>query len=344
MEDLKKKFKEIDSFEKELSLLSALLERIEIEKIPLFYSEEFISELKTISNSFLYLQRLDVNAFNLLIDTFDRDYSEKANIIHFIKTSILSQFSETELNYLKLNHLSLTKFFQKNKDYLSYYQESLYLPFKELSTLNRKEVDNFFILKKEYELNYLKSSKYFIFHKEFKSTLIKDSAYNKPVYLGLKHLQQKENNIFMEGPFFSSKATCPKCNSRIIHLLEGVTKEGSVYCCSNLDCKFFITGNFFLKKGKFDLVKFFDIKDYVEEQRNSSHNRIYHTLYSIKKGFSEIDIEADYFTFFYKYQIEENSIGFRLDKIKYKSKYLYLNIFYQKRHSIYNFLKKFLDS
>ena len=61
----------------------------------------------------------------------------------------------------------------------------------------------------------------------------------------------------------------------------------------------------------FKLINFFKIKDSFEEKRNSSHNRIFHTLSCIKFQDNLIDIVADDFTFFYKYQIEENSIGFR---------------------------------
>lgn len=342
LKDLFNEYLEMNSYEKEIILFNKVLNYIEENNIKSYYSEEFFAELKKFVNKYLNYKEKDINLINLLINTYNRDYSIKSEVIQNIKKIILSRFNNQDLNYLRINHIKLQNIIKEKKELLEAYKDFKFVDNKTLQQLikDKSLITNYFILKKEYEYLHSIQEKYDIFHKKFKSVLLKEHNYNKPVYIGLKHLQQNEN--YMEGPYFKN-IKCPKCGGKIIHLLEGITKEGSIYTCDNLSCKFFINGNFFLKKGQEDLIKYFNIKNIINKKRNSSHHKIFLTLKQSQNKNNYIELETEGFLFKYAYNIEEYTIGLKLVEIEYNFETLNLNEFYSNKYKILNFLNSFFE-
>lgn len=342
MESLKELYLEMNTFEKEIELLSKVLIFLQTKDIKLSYSQDFLKDLQKFVDTYHTFKSQGINLTNLLIDTSNRDYSSKAAAIKGIKGIILDRFSEKDLNYLRINQMHLYDFLREHKKLLTAYVDSRYVNNKQIKeeVSDAKALTNYFILKKEYE--YLKDVKetFAIFTKEYKSVILKEMKYKKPVYIGLKHLHQKK--VYMEGPYFKG-VKCPKCGKRVIHLLEGLTKDGSIYCCENLDCNFFINGNYFLKRGHDDLVNFFNIDRKVCEKRNSSHHKIYQTLIDSQNKKKFIEIESDGFLFRYKYSNEDYYIGMKLIEIEYELETLSLREFYAHKYKIFNFLKYFFE-
>ena len=142
----------------------------------------------------------------------------------------------------------------------------------------------------------------------------------------------------MEGPYLISK--CPKCGNKIMHLLEGI--DGTIYCCSNLNCKFFISGNYFLKKGYVDLIKIFNIK--VNISKNSSHYKVYKTLNDIQYNKKYVEIESEGFKFLYQYSFDkQNSLTMKLFEINYNFETIDLKPFYYYENVIVNFINNFFN-
>lgn len=342
LKELFNEYLEMNSYEKEIILFNKVLNYIEKNNIKTYYSEEFFLELKKFVNIYLSYKEKNINLINLLINTYNRDYSIKADVINSIKQIILSRFNTQDLNYLRINHIKLQNIIKERKELLEAYKEFKFVDNKTLQSVikDKSLITNYFILKTEYEHLNIIQEKYDIFHKIFKSVLLKEHQYNKPVYIGLKHLQQ--NETYMEGPYFKN-IKCPKCGGKIIHLLEGITKDGSIYTCDNLCCKFFINGNFFLKKGQQDLIKYFHIKNDINKKRNSSHHKIFLTLKQSQNKNNYIELETEGFIFRYEYNVEEYTIGLKLVEIEYNLEVLNLNDFYCNKYKILNFLNNFFE-
>lgn len=317
-----------NNFDKELSLLVLVLEYIKEKNIKMKYSQDFLKDLEKFSKQFLILKARGINLTNLLIDTTSKNFKYEAESIFQIKKMILNRFNEEDLNFLRLNHNKLFYSCKDEKALLAY-KNSTFFDAKSL-----KDKINYIILKRESEECKDIKETFNILGLEYKSLILK-SQDNKPVYIGLKHLFQKK--LFLEGPFFKD-IVCPKCGNKIIHLLEG---NGSIYTCKNTECKFYISGNFFLKKGKEDLNNFFSIKECVD--RKSSHLRIFKTLESIKNREKYIELEVDNFKFKYEYIINEYSVGMRLVEIEYGIETLNLRDFYA-QEKIRLFLKNFFQN
>lgn len=340
LSDLKKQYLSLGtSYEKRIFLAKDILEYISFNNINLFYSETFYKELNSFLSYYFSHKDKDVNLLNLLINNSDKN-EIKVDSVFFIKKKILSKFNEKDLNFLRINHSSLTNFLKDNKELTEAYIESKFINPKELKEKfgDNHSTINYLILKKEYDLYKKIEEFYEILNTKYKTLIIKDVAYNKPVYIGLKHLNQKK--IYMEGPYLVSK--CPKCGNKMMHLLEGI--DGTIYVCSNHDCKFFISGNYFLKTGSKDLINFFNIKEEINKKRNSSHYKVYKTLNDIQYKKKYVEIESDGFRFLYQYSFDkQNSLTMKLFEIHYGFDFIDLKPFYHFENTISNFINNFFE-